>query len=175
MINELSFGPLYPTIMNPLDLTLSQTEQHFQRYQYYMSVVPTIYTKSRNPHLPTDPDPKAQAALRRFYAHETIVTNQFAVNSQANLVPENGANLGGNVPGIFFKFDIEPVLLTIMQTRGGFLALTIRIVNIISGILVGGGWIYQLWGWAEENFMKKGRRGGSGKGMLHGGDGTDDD
>ena len=88
------------------------------------------------------------------------------MTSQSHVVPHQ------SIPGIFFKFDIEPILLTISEERGGLLALIVRIVNVVSGILVGGGWSYQLWEWARENFgpktAKGGRRSGIGGGMLHG-------
>ena len=54
------------------------------------------------------------------------------------------------VPGIFFKFDIEPILLTVRAERDSFLRALVRIVNVISGVLVGGGWCYQLVGWGRE-------------------------
>ena len=70
------------------------------------------------------------------------------------------------VPGIFFKFDIEPILLTVIAQRGGFLALIIRIVNVVSGVLVAGGWLYQMMGWGRELLRKK--KGGRSEGMLNG-------
>ena len=79
-------------------------------------------------------------------------------------VPEN------QIPGIFFEYDIEPILLMVSETRDDLLYLVVRIVNIISGIMVGGGWIYQLWGWGKENFATDGarRRANFGDGMLNG-------
>ena len=75
-----------------------------------------------------------------------------------------------SVPGIFFKFDIEPILLTIREERGSFLALVVRVVNVMSGVLVGGGWCYQLMGWAREVSGSGGRaRRGTDTGLLHGG------
>ncbi|KAL8899850.1 MAG: hypothetical protein Q9207_005986, partial [Kuettlingeria erythrocarpa] len=72
------------------------------------------------------------------------------------------------IPGIFFKFDIEPILLTVREEREGFLRLLVRVVNVVSGVLVGGGWCYQLSGWARE-VLGRGRRGrGGGDGMLNG-------
>ena len=70
------------------------------------------------------------------------------------------------VPGIFFKFDIEPILLTIREERGGFIALLVRIVNVVSGVLVGGGWCYQLMSWAREVAAGKRRR--KSEGVIHG-------
>ncbi|MCJ1376281.1 hypothetical protein MMC20_007523 [Loxospora ochrophaea] len=151
LISELSFGPLYPSLLNPLDQTLATTGNHFQKFQYYLSIVPTIYTLATNP-------------SKIHTSRNTIVTNQYAVTSQSQEVSER------SVPGIFWKFDIEPILLTISEERGGFLTLCVRIVNVVSGILVGGGWCYQLVGWAREILGREGRRRGKsgGEGMLHG-------
>ena len=147
IINELSFGPLYPSIQNPLDKTYAVTEHNFYKYQYYCSVVPTVYTRSPNPN-PSNP------------MSTSIFTNQYAVTSQSHPVPES------SVPGIFFKFDIEPILLTIREERGGLMALMVRIVNVVSGVLVGGGWCYQLMGWARN--VMGGRKREKNQGMLHG-------
>ncbi len=69
------------------------------------------------------------------------------------------------MPGIFFKFDIEPILLTVSEEREGLLKLLVRVVNVVSGVLVAGGWCYQLVGWGREVLGGK-RRGG--EGILHG-------
>ncbi|KAA6407732.1 MAG: COPII-coated vesicle [Lasallia pustulata] len=148
IINELSFGPFYPTLLNPLDRTVATTVSHFFKYQYYLSVVPTVYTRSPG----SSPD---------LASSDTIFTNQYAVTTQSQMVGEQ------QVPGIFFKFDIEPILLTISEERGSLLALVVRVVNVVSGVLVGGGWCYQLMGWAGEIWGKKGGR-KSGEGVLHG-------
>lgn len=73
------------------------------------------------------------------------------------------------MPGIFLRFDIEPILLTIAEERGGFLALLVRLVNVISGILVAGGWCYQMTEWTKEVVRKKDRkRADTSMGFLHG-------
>jgi hypothetical protein len=145
IINELSFGPLYPSLLNPLDRTYAVTPTHFHKYQYYLSVVPTIYTRWPG----TAP-------------RSTVFTNQYAVTSSSQDVPEQ------DVPGIFFKFDIEPILLTVMEEREGVLRLVIRIVNVVSGVLVAGGWVYQLLGWVREVLGGR-KRGGTANGaLLHG-------
>ena len=147
IINELSFGQLYPSIQNPLDKTYAIADQNFYKYQYYCSVVPTVYTRSPSPN-PSNP------------IATSIFTNQYAVTSQSHSVSER------NVPGIFFKFDIEPILLTIREERGGFMALLVRVVNVVSGVLVGGGWSYQLLGWAREVLGGRQRR--KSEGMING-------
>lgn len=76
------------------------------------------------------------------------------------------------IPGIFFKYDIEPILLIVSERRGSFLALIVRLVNVVSGVLVGGGWMYQLSGWMGELLRRRGSRrtsgGGGDLGVLHG-------
>jgi hypothetical protein len=166
-VSELSFGPLYPSIHNPLDSTIATTDDHFYRFQYYLSIVPTVYTRTNNPTRAASADIALQAAIRPD--KNTVLTNQYAVTSQSHAVPET------TVPGLFFKYDIEPILLTITDARGGFLAMLVRIVNVVSGILVGGGWIYQLWDFAQETTAGRRRRGTMGEGMLHGRKEEEDD
>ncbi len=162
IINELSFGPLYPSLLNPLDKTSATTNTNFHKFQYYLSVVPTIYTRTPLPKTPSSTSPSTMLST----SSDTIITNQYAVTSQSTDVNER------SVPGIFFKFDIEPILLTIREERGGLLALCVRVVNVVSGILVGGGWCYQLAGWGREVLGGKKRGEKDGMGMLHGGNGA---
>jgi hypothetical protein len=82
----------------------------------------------------------------------TVWTNQYSVTEQSHVVPEN------SVPGIFVKYDIEPILLIINEERGGFLSLLVRLVNVISGVLVAGTWLWQLTDWLYENHGTPGGR-----------------
>lgn len=86
----------------------------------------------------------------------TIYTNQYAVTEQSHEVAES------LVPGIFFKYDIEPILLTVAEEWGGFLGLLIRCVNVIAGILVAGGWLVSMLDWAGEVTSRRRRRSDSG-------------
>ncbi|KAI9643950.1 hypothetical protein NHQ30_007301 [Ciborinia camelliae] len=149
IINELSFGPFFPSLHNPLDLTMASTPNHFHKYQYFCSIVPTLYSLSASTFSPA-PGP---SILR---------TNQYAVTSQEHIVGER------SVPGIFFKYDIEPLLLTVEESRDGFLRLVVKVVNVVSGVLVAGHWGFTLTEWALRVW---GRRTGSraGKGMLDSG------
>ncbi|KAF2153828.1 DUF1692-domain-containing protein [Myriangium duriaei CBS 260.36] len=174
-INELSFGPFYPSLTNPLDNTYATTPDHFHKFQYYLSVVPTIYT--------TDPagiarlrpatslgssDEALKAELhaswlkRAAASRNTVFTNQYAVTEQSHVVPENA------IPGVFVKYDMEPILLTIAEEWDTPLALLVRLVNVVSGILVAGGWAFQMSDWAREVLRKGRRRGDSFAGVLHG-------
>lgn len=141
-INELSFGPYYPSLHNPLDNTrafIPTKDDHFYKFQYYISVVPTVYTDTRS----------------------TIFTNQYAVTEQSHAVPEMA------VPGIFVKFDIEPIMLTISEENGGLIALIVRLVNVVSGVMVAGGWCFRVGEAVVSAWGRRSRR-SDGLGVLHG-------
>lgn len=89
-----------------------------------------------------------------------IKTNQYAVTSQSHSVGEN------YVPGIFVKFDIEPITLTIAEEWGGFFALLVRLVNVVSGVMVAGGWMWQMYDWGMETWGRRQRNRGGSMGVL---------
>jgi endoplasmic reticulum-Golgi intermediate compartment protein 2 len=173
-INELSFGPHYPNLLNPLDKTTAATEKNFHKYQYFLSVVPTIFTKrsvttstgtldpAQIPQpatLDQTPGSKDKHGIVQHIANpnagidsKSIFTNQYAATSQSRDVNQN------TIPGVFFKYDIEPILLIVSERRGSLLALLVRLVNVVSGVVVGGGWMFQLTEWFYEVQGKK-RRG----------------
>ncbi|KAK3640950.1 hypothetical protein LTR56_009001 [Elasticomyces elasticus] len=166
-ITELSFGPFYPSLTNPLDNTLATTPNNFYKFQYYLSVVPTIYTtdakslrkitKQQAGESPSSGSDGLAAHPKR-HSKKTVFTNQYAVTEQSHPVAENA------VPGVFVKYDIEPIMLTIAEEWQSLPGLGIRLVNVVSGVLVAGGWCYQLLEWWKEVRAKR-RRGDEG-GML---------
>lgn len=66
---------------------------------------------------------------------------------------------------MFVKFDIEPIMLMIAEEWSSWPALLIRLVNVVSGVLVAGGWLYQITEWSKEMYGRKRSR-SSGGGML---------
>ncbi|KAK5115367.1 hypothetical protein LTR62_001567 [Meristemomyces frigidus] len=168
-VNELSFGPFYPSLVNPLDNTVATTEQNFYKFQYYLSVVPTIYTtdlgslrrvsKQQQGESPSSGSDGLEKHPHR-HSRNTVFTNQYAVTEQSHPVSES------NVPGVFVKFDIEPIQLTIAEEWSSLPALFIRLVNVISGVLVAGGWCYQISEWAKEMRGRRRGRSESWAGML---------
>ena len=185
-VNELSFGPHYPNLLNPLDKTSETTNDNFYKYQYYVSIVPTIFTKRRVstrsgsldpaaiPQPPTlDQQPSTTRDKDGRIIHvehpqrgadsQSIFTNQYAATSQSHPIAPN------TIPGIFFKYDFEPILLIVSEQRGPFLTLVVRLVNVISGVLVGGGWIYLLSVWAGDVVGRRRRAsmGGMNGSILH--------
>lgn len=79
-------------------------------FQYFISIVPTTYKSSTT--------------------SRTIVTNQYAVNE---LQQDRAGKL--HPPGLFFKYDIEPIALFITDTRLPFSQFLMRLVNIIGGLV----------------------------------------
>ncbi|KAL1960597.1 hypothetical protein VTO42DRAFT_7176 [Malbranchea cinnamomea] len=152
LVNELSFGPHYSTLLNPLDKTITTTGENFEKFQYFLSVVPTVYTKAGivDPDTKTLPDP---STITPAQMKHTIFTNQYAVTSHTRTLPASWYS----VPGIFFKYNIEPILLVVSEERGSLLALLVRLVNVASGVMVAGGWLFRLSDWAMEVFRKRRR------------------
>jgi hypothetical protein len=137
IVSELSYGPFYPSLVNPLDGTVNTAETNFHKFQYYLSVVPTVYSVNS----------------------KSILTNQYAVTEQSKAVDERW------IPGIFVKYDIEPILLTVHESRDGIISLLVKIINIISGVLVAGHWGFTLSDWIHEVIGRR-RRSNGGTGFL---------
>jgi hypothetical protein len=108
VITELSFGPFFPEMTQPLDNTYEITENPFVAYQYFLHIVPTIFV-----------------APRSWPLH----TNQYSVTHYVRPLTH-----GSGTPGIFFKFEVDPMQLTIRQRTTSFLRLVIRSIGVIGGI-----------------------------------------
>ncbi|KAH8171288.1 endoplasmic reticulum vesicle transporter domain-containing protein [Sarocladium implicatum] len=145
IISELSYGPFYPSLVNPLDRTVNTAKVNFHMFQYYLSVVPTLYK----------------------HGSRYLRTNQYAVTEQSKEIGER------QIPGIFVKYDIEPIMLTVEENRDGILKFLVKVINVISGVLVAGHWGFTLSDWLREVIGKK-RRSGGGTGMLGSKDGYDE-
>jgi hypothetical protein len=79
---------------------LSESLSAFVAYQYFLHVVPTTYIAPRS------------APLR---------TNQYSVTHYTRVLSHHTGT-----PGIFFKFDLDPMSLTIHQRTTTFIQLIIR-------------------------------------------------
>ncbi|KLT45392.1 ER to Golgi transport-related protein [Cutaneotrichosporon oleaginosum] len=108
VIHEFSFGPFFPAIAQPLDMSLETTDAAFAAFQYFLRIVPTTYID----------------ANRRM-----LSTSQYAV-TEATRVFEHGRG----VPGIFFKYDLEPMTITIRERTTTLYQFLIRLVGVIGGV-----------------------------------------
>lgn len=84
---------------------------------------------------------------------KTIHTNQYAVTDEQKLIKPGEMT----VPGIFFKYDIEPLMLAVHESRDSFMSFVLKIVNVLSGVLVAGHWLFTLSEWAVEVIGRKRR------------------
>jgi endoplasmic reticulum-Golgi intermediate compartment protein 2 len=117
VITEFSFGPYFPDISQPLDNSFELTHERepaaqplsvatltlvpaFIAYQYFLQVVPTTYIPPRG---------------------EPLRTNQYSVTHYTRQ-----ADHGQGTPGIFFKFELDPLHIAIHQRTTTFSQLFIR-------------------------------------------------
>ncbi|KAA1467259.1 DUF1692-domain-containing protein [Dentipellis sp. KUC8613] len=121
VITEFSFGPYFPEITQPLDNSFEITQDPFVAYQYFLRVVPTTYVP---PH--TSPE-------------KGLLTNQYSVTHYTRVLEHNRGT-----PGIFFKFDVEPIRLIVWQRTTTLVALFIRCVGVIGGIFVCASWAVRV-------------------------------
>ncbi|GAA5973570.1 hypothetical protein JCM8115_005746 [Rhodotorula mucilaginosa] len=110
VIDEFSFGPYFPRIVQPLDNSAEITQAPFHIFQYFLSVVSTTYV---------------DVSRRVLHTHQYSVTEMGRTTEH-----------GRGVPGIFFKYDIEPVSLTIRERTTTLVQFLIRLAGIVGGILV---------------------------------------
>ncbi|KAI3770209.1 hypothetical protein L6452_01334 [Arctium lappa] len=108
-INKLAFGDYYPGIVNPLDGVHWFQETPNGMYQYFIKVVPTIYTNIRG---------------------YKIQSNQFSVTEHYKS-PEIGRR---SLPGVFFFYDLSPIKVTFTETHASFLHFMTNVCAIVGGI-----------------------------------------
>jgi len=130
----------------PLIADLSDSDLY--RFQYFLSVVPTVYV--------TDD-----------CGRKIIETNQYAVTEQSH--PSAG-HMGQEVPGIFFKYDVEPLQLTIFHSHMSTYRFLIRLVAIVGGVAICTEWAYKGFEHLTNKIdrAKGNGRGIAGNGLLNG-------
>ncbi|KAJ7584131.1 endoplasmic reticulum-golgi intermediate compartment protein 2 [Mycena floridula] len=114
VISEFSFGPYFPEITQPLDNAFAVARDRLVAYQYFLHIVPTTYVAPRS------------TPLR---------TNQYSVTSYKRVLEHDKGT-----PGIFFKFDLDPLALTITQRTTPFTTFVLRVLSIIGGVFVCASW-----------------------------------
>lgn len=109
-INELSFGPHFPGVVNPLDRAQRIQMTPTGMYQYFIKVVPTMYKDIRG---------------------HKIQTNQFSVTEHFRVV-EFGTSR--TLPGVFFFYDLSPIKVNFDQTKTSFLHFLTNVCAIVGGV-----------------------------------------
>lgn len=123
VINELSYGEFYPYINNPLDSTAKYVSGNPRStFIYDTSIVPTTYEK----------------------LGAKIDTNQYAV-SEYHFDSETQAGKGPvRVPGIFLRYDFEPLSIHVSDVRLSFVQFVVRLVAILSFVIYTASWAFRL-------------------------------
>lgn len=109
-IDHLSFGELLPGIINTLDGTEKIASDHNQMFQYFITIVPT---KLRTHRISSD-------------------THQFAVTERERVIDHATGSHG--VSGIFMKYDISSLMVTVTESHMPFWQFLVRLCGIIGGI-----------------------------------------
>ncbi|KAI6035703.1 endoplasmic reticulum vesicle transporter-domain-containing protein [Pisolithus marmoratus] len=108
VITEFSFGPYFPDIVQPLDYSLEIASEPFVAYTYFLHVVPTTYIAPRS---------------------SPLHTNQYSVTHYTRTFAH-----GAGTPGIFFKFELDPMVISIHQRTTSLIHLLIRCIGVIGGV-----------------------------------------
>ncbi len=151
VVHEFSFGPYFPNLAQPLESSVEITparelgtpcfhvrackfEQQASRltsslcirpsnpdfavFQYFVSVVPTIYTDRYG---------------------RTLRTNQYSVTDYARVVAHEQG-----VPGIFVKYDIEPMTMVVKERATSLLQFLVRLAAIVGGVWTCSGFAFRV-------------------------------
>ncbi|KAL1925789.1 uncharacterized protein VTP21DRAFT_672 [Calcarisporiella thermophila] len=133
IIHELNFGRgVSSEIVQPLEGVSKSAKNFGYMYQYFLKVVSTDFV---------------------FLNKTKHRTNQYSVTQNER---ELAGHMGhGGLPGVFFNYEISPMLITYKETRGSFVQFFTGVCAIVGGIFtVAGlvdGFIYQ----AERRIKKK--------------------
>ncbi|KAE8715423.1 GDSL esterase/lipase [Hibiscus syriacus] len=109
-INILSFGDSFPGVMNPLDGVQWMQKEPIGMYQYFIKVVPTMYSD---------------------VSGHTIESNQFSVTEHYK-----GADIGflDTPTGVFFIYDLSPIKVTFTEQHVSFLHFLTNVCAIVGGV-----------------------------------------
>uniref|UniRef100_A0A2P2LTN0 Endoplasmic reticulum-Golgi intermediate compartment protein 3 n=1 Tax=Rhizophora mucronata TaxID=61149 RepID=A0A2P2LTN0_RHIMU len=108
MIHDLSFGPKYPGLHNPLDGTERILHDTSGTFKYYIKIVPTEY---------------------RYLSKKVLPTNQFSVNEYFSSMTE----FDRTWPAVYFLYDLSPITVTIKEERRSFLHFITRLCAVLGG------------------------------------------
>ncbi|KAL0368870.1 UNVERIFIED_CONTAM: Endoplasmic reticulum-Golgi intermediate compartment protein 3 [Sesamum calycinum] len=123
IIHDLSFGPKYPGIHNPLDDTVRILRGASGTFKYYIKIVPTEY---------------------KYISKEVLPTNQFSVTEYFSPISE----FDRAWPAVYFLYDLSPITVTIREERRSFLHFITRLCAVLGGTFALTGmldrWMYRL-------------------------------
>ncbi|RXK40339.1 endoplasmic reticulum-Golgi intermediate compartment protein 2 [Tremella mesenterica] len=128
VVHEFSFGPFFPAIAQPLDMTMQVSDNPFTAIQYFLRVVPTTYIDANG---------------------RKLVTSQYAVTDYLRSFQH-----GQGVPGIFFKYDLEAMAVTVRERTTSLYHFVIRLIGVIGGVWTVASYALRVLNRAEKQFTK---------------------
>ncbi|KAK6925618.1 Endoplasmic reticulum vesicle transporter, C-terminal, partial [Dillenia turbinata] len=108
IIHDLSFGPKYPGLHNPLDGTVRMLKETSGTFKYYIKIVPTEY---------------------RYISKEVLPTNQFSVTEYFSPMNE----FDRMWPAVYFLYDLSPITVTIREESRSFMHFITRLCAVLGG------------------------------------------
>ncbi|XP_021740171.1 endoplasmic reticulum-Golgi intermediate compartment protein 3-like isoform X1 [Chenopodium quinoa] len=109
-INRLTFGDYFPGVVNPLDGVTWTHNTPNGMYQYFLKVVPTVYTDVNG---------------------HAINSNQFSVTEHFKSA---SAGHFSTLPGVFFFYDLSPIKVTFKEEHISFLHFLTNVCAIVGGV-----------------------------------------
>ncbi|KAJ6806403.1 endoplasmic reticulum-Golgi intermediate compartment protein 3-like [Iris pallida] len=108
-INKLSFGKEFPGVVNPLDGVQWMQEASSGMYQYFIKVVPTIYTHITG---------------YKIHSNQFSVTEHFV---EGNVYPKP-------LPGVLLVYDFSPIKVIFTEENSSLLHFLTNFCAIIGGV-----------------------------------------
>ncbi|CAF3446911.1 unnamed protein product [Rotaria sp. Silwood1] len=119
-IDHLSFGLPTPGLIQPLNGDLKIASSGSQIFQYFLEVVPTVVQTS----------------------YSNVETYQYAVTEKTRIIDHNSGSHG--IPGIFIRYEISPLKITVKEVLRSYWLLLIEIGSIFGGVFATSGMIHSL-------------------------------
>lgn len=118
-INNLAFGDK-SNVVNPLEAEIVLTEEKEITFQYFLRVVPTVFRTNK---------------------HSTSRAYQYSVTQLHRGVTPGKRQTH---PGIIFKYEFDPVVVTIKQKEKSFWHFVIQLCGIVGGVFATSGVMHSL-------------------------------
>jgi len=117
LIRHLSFGQKLESFSitggNPLDSTLTISEEGGTMFQYFIKIVPTLYQRSDG---------------------TILSTNQFSITKHKKIIAFNRGTTG--MPGIFFNYEFSPIMVKFTEKSKYLGHLFTQFLSNISGVFI---------------------------------------
>ena len=108
------------------------------------------------------------------FGRKIVETNQYAVTEQSHPAGHSqGQEVPGPYvkytnPGIFFKYDVEPIQLTIWHTHISTYKFLMRLVALVGGVIAITEWGYKGFDALSQRWDNGGRKNSFSDGLLNG-------